>query len=70
MASLTEKSPQTHWTKSWPTAGIADNNLVITVAAQNLICPQTRTYPKNAVTITRRKITIPMSHVIVIQYDP
>jgi len=43
VASLTEKSPQIHWTRSCPTAGMADSSLVITVAAQNLIWPHTRT---------------------------
>ena len=43
VASLTEKSPQIHWTRSCPTAGRADKRLVITVAAQNLIWPHTRT---------------------------
>jgi hypothetical protein len=38
--------------------------LVITVAAQNLICPHGRTYPKKAVSITRRRIIIPESHVL------
>jgi len=67
VASLTEKSPQIHWTKSCPTYGMADKRLVITVAAQNLICPQTRTYPRKAVTITSKKITIPISQVPTIE---
>lgn len=65
--SLTEKSPQIHWTRSWPTAGMADKRLVITVAAQNLIWPQTRTYPRKAVTMINKKISIPTSQVPVIQ---
>jgi hypothetical protein len=32
---------------------------VITVAAQKLICPQTKTYPKKAVAIISNKITTP-----------
>jgi hypothetical protein len=35
---------------------------VITVAPQKLICPQGKTYPTNAVTIMRKKITIPDNH--------
>lgn len=67
VASLTEKSPQIHSTRSCPTAGIAERSLVITVAAHRLIWPQTRTYPRNAVTITRRKIIIPTVHVAVME---
>lgn len=70
VASLTEKSPHTHSTSSWPTAGIAERSLVITVAAHRLIWPQTSTYPRNAVTITRRKMIIPTSHVADIVYEP
>jgi hypothetical protein len=39
--------------------GTALTKLVITVAAQNLICPQGRTYPKKAVRIERRKMILP-----------
>jgi hypothetical protein len=42
-----------------PINGTALTKLVITVAAQNLICPQGRTYPKKAVKIDKRKITFP-----------
>jgi hypothetical protein len=38
---------------------MADNRLVITVAAQNDICPHTRTYPIKAVAITVNKIMTP-----------
>jgi len=34
--------------------GMADTKFVITVAPQNLICPQGSTYPINAVAIVRR----------------
>ena len=37
--------------------------LVITVAPQNDICPQGKTYPKKAVAITKTKIEAPESHV-------
>lgn len=36
--------------------------LVITVAAQNLIWPQGRTYPRKAVNIRISKISIPENH--------
>jgi len=55
----TENPPQTHITKSFPTIGIAEIKLVITVAPQNLICPQGKTYPKNATIILRKKIVTP-----------
>ena len=41
---------------------MAENRLVITVAPQNDICPQGRTYPKKAVAITKSKIVTPISH--------
>lgn len=36
---------------------------MITVAAQNLICPQGRTYPMNAVAIVRINRIMPTNHV-------
>lgn len=50
----TAKPPHTHSTRSFPKKGIADNKLVITVAAQQDICPHGRTYPKKAVPIRIR----------------
>lgn len=41
---------------------MADNKLVITVAAQNDICPQIKTYPIKAVAITTSKIITPTDH--------
>jgi len=38
---------------------MADKRFVITVAAQNDICPQIRTYPINAAAITKNKIITP-----------
>ena len=43
--------------------GIADTKLVITVAPQKDICPQGKTYPRNAAPITRNKIILPTNHV-------
>lgn len=59
-----ENLPQIHWTKSNPKYGIADNRFVITVAPQNDICPQGRTYPINAVPIVKNNKIIPTLHVI------
>lgn len=42
---------------------MADNKFVITVAPQNDICPQGKTYPINAVAINRNKIITPTIHV-------
>lgn len=43
---------------------MAVTKLVITVAAQNDICPHGRTYPKKAVNIESKNKTIPIFHVI------
>ena len=58
----TDGPPQIHVTRSFPTSGIADSTPVITVAPQNDICPQGRTYPRNAVAITARRIITPEIH--------
>jgi len=62
VASLTEKPPHNHNTMSGPTIGIAENKLIITVAAQKLICPQGNTYPKKAVKIIKINIITPEPH--------
>ena len=56
------KPPYSQHTTSKPRKGMAENRLVITVAPQNDICPQGRTYPKKAVAITKSKIVTPISH--------
>jgi len=43
--------------------GIAENKFVITVAPQKDICPQGKTYPKNAVAIVNSNSTTPIFHV-------
>ena len=48
---------------AFPMYGIADSRFVITVAAQNLICPHGRTYPTNADPITNINKMIPIFHV-------
>lgn len=55
----TEGPPQIHVTKSFPTIGMADKTPVITVAPQKDICPQGRTYPRNAVAIMASKRITP-----------
>jgi hypothetical protein len=42
--------------------GNAVKKFVITVAAQKLICPHTKTYPRNAVAIINNKIMTPNVH--------
>jgi len=49
---------------------MADNKLVITVAPQKDICPQGKTYPINAVAITKNKIIVPDNHVGVNKNEP
>jgi hypothetical protein len=63
VALSTANPPHTHWTNIVPRYGIADNKFVITVAPQNDICPQGRTYPIKAVPITKNKIITPIIHV-------
>jgi hypothetical protein len=63
VALSTAKPPQIHCTSIWPRYGIADRRFVITVAAQNDICPQINTYPIKAVAITKNKISTPMVQV-------
>lgn len=43
VALSTEKPPQIHCTKTFPTYGTAESRLVITVAPQNDICPHGKT---------------------------
>jgi hypothetical protein len=43
--------------------GMAEKRLVITVAPQKDICPQGRTYPKNAAAITANRISTPTTQV-------
>jgi hypothetical protein len=40
--------------------GITLTNLVITVAAQNDICPKGKTYPKKQISINKTKIINPV----------
>jgi hypothetical protein len=47
---------------SSPIIGTTVKKLVITVAAQKLICPQGKTYPRKAVAINIKYIVIPLIH--------
>jgi hypothetical protein len=60
----TEKFPHSHCTRSPPTRGIAENRLVITVAPQNDICPQGRTYPRKAAAMVVTIRAIPDIHTV------
>jgi hypothetical protein len=60
---VTAKPPQIHSTRVFPQTGRAEKKLVITVAAQKLICPHGRTYPRNAVAIVRINIEMPVCQV-------
>jgi predicted transcriptional regulator len=48
---------------------MADNRLVITVAAQNDICPQINTYPIKAAAMTKNKIITPTVQVYSYEKD-
>lgn len=63
VALSTEKPPHSHCTIVVPMYGMAETRLVITVAAQNDICPHTSTYPINAVRIVTRNSITPIFHV-------
>lgn len=64
MGDLTEKFPQIHLVNVFPQIGIADRRLVMTVAAQNDICPHGSTYPMKAVIINIRIIIVPKFQVV------
>jgi len=63
VGALTENPPHNQFTIVFPQIGIADIKLVITVAAQNDICPHGRTYPMKAVAISIKIINTPIFHV-------
>lgn len=56
---LTENPPHNHLTIMFPQIGMADNKLVMTVAAQKDICPHGNTYPRNAVAINMMMMITP-----------
>lgn len=63
---LTENPPHIHSTMVFPKYGMAEKMFVMTVAPQNDICPHGKTYPRNAVAISKIRIIIPDSHVFVL----
>lgn len=58
-----ENPPQIHCTRVSPIYGTAESRFVMTVAPQNDICPHGRTYPTNAVAITKNSRITPIFHV-------
>jgi hypothetical protein len=62
VAWFTLNPPHNQVTISSPIKGTAENRLVITVAPQNDICPQGKTYPKNAVAINIKRRVTPIFH--------
>jgi hypothetical protein len=65
VALSTANPPHIHSTRVFPIYGMAENKFVITVAPQNLICPQGKTYPINAVAIVKMNKMTPMFQVSV-----
>lgn len=63
VALLIENPPHNHSTICFPTYGTAETRLVITVAPQKDICPQGRTYPRNAIAIRISRIIVPDNQV-------
>lgn len=59
----TENPPHIHITLLLPMYGMAEKMFVITVAPQKDICPQGRTYPRNAEAMNTTKIVRPLIHV-------
>jgi len=70
VALSTANPPHIHSTSIFPIYGIAENKLVITVAPQNLICPQGSTYPIKAVAMVKINKIIPIFHVSTRLYEP
>lgn len=69
VTEVTANPPHTHSTNVFPQIGSAERKLVITVAAQKLIWPQGKTYPRKAVPIVRANIKTPQYHVALSIYD-
>lgn len=69
VALSTANPPQIHWTNENPKYGIADIRFVITVAPQNDIWPQGKTYPIKAAAITNKSRITPMFHVSIKKYE-
>lgn len=70
VGSPTEYPPHTVSTNVPPIMGTAESRLVMTVAAQNDICPHGRTYPRNAVSMDRINRITPEYHVLRFLKEP
>jgi len=70
VALSTANPPHIHSTRVLPMYGIAENKFVITVAPQNLICPQGNTYPIKAVAMVKINKITPTFHVSMKEYEP
>ena len=62
VASPTMNPPHSHLPIGCPTTKITLTKFVITVAAQKLICPQGKTYPRKAVRKVNKNNTTPVNH--------
>ena len=62
VALPTLNPPHNHWAPRSPTIEITVKIFVITVAAQKLICPQGKTYPRKAVRKVNKNNTTPVNH--------
>lgn len=69
MGLSTENPPHTQKTIFFPIKGMEDRIFVITVAPQNDICPQGRTYPINAEAIIKINIIFPEIHIFFLLKD-
>ena len=67
VALVTPKPLQIHITIEGPQIGITLNKLVITTAAQKLICAHTNTYPIKASIINNKYKVKPDTHTIFIR---
>jgi hypothetical protein len=62
VALPTLNPPHNHCAAVSPTRKVTVRKFVITVAAQKLICPQGKTYPRNAVRTVTKNNTSPLNH--------
>ena len=62
LALPTRNPPHNHSVALSPSMNITVRKFVITVAAQKLICPQGKTYPRKAVRKVNKNNTTPVNH--------
>jgi len=70
VAPPTLNPPHSHSPTGSPMTKITVTKFVITVAAQKLICPQGKAYPRKAVRKIKRKITMPVSQTLSYRSEP